>query len=83
MAKPGRKPLAIPTVEWKHWIPVDLAAEVELLLKDPVRDKVKYGARGELLTQLLRKWVDEQRQMVEVASTLEPDDHTNDPPPLA
>lgn len=57
MSKVGRKANVVPSVQWLLHIPVTLAARVDLLLKDPVRDKVKYGARGELLTQLLEKWV--------------------------
>lgn len=59
--KPGRKPKSVPTVEWKFHIPVDLAAEVELLLKDPLRERVKYGARSDLLERLLRDWIARQR----------------------
>lgn len=61
MAKPGRRPNAVPTTEWKFHIPMDLAAEVELLLQDPMREKVKYGARSVLLETLLRGWVNQQR----------------------
>ena len=35
MAKRGRKPLLIPTIDWKCQIPVDVAAKVDLLLLDP------------------------------------------------
>lgn len=61
MARPGRKANAIPTVEWKFHIQADLAAEVEMLLLDPARDKAKYGARSDLLHLLLRNWVADQR----------------------
>ena len=61
MAQVGRKPNAVPTIEWKFHIPVDLAAQVELLLKDPVRDKVKYGERSKLLETLLRQWIESKR----------------------
>lgn len=57
----GRKPRAIPTVEWKLHIQADLAAEVELLLADPAREKAKYGARSELIHSLLRDWLYKQR----------------------
>lgn len=42
-------------------IPESLAAEVELLLFDPVRGKTRYGARQRLIENLLRKWVEESK----------------------
>ena len=56
----GRKPYAEPRVAWKVYLPQQLAAQVELLLLDPMREKVKYGARNELLEGLLRDWILEQ-----------------------
>lgn len=50
----GRPPLAVPTVPWKLQIPVDLAAQADLLCLDPVRGIPAYGARSALITQLLR-----------------------------
>jgi hypothetical protein len=35
--------------------------DVEELLHDPVRGCVRYGAFGDLVTNLLRKWVKEQQ----------------------
>lgn len=63
---PGRPKAAIPSVEWKVYIRADLAAQVELLLTDPMRERVKYGARGRLLESLLQAWLDAQRK--EIAS---------------
>lgn len=60
MAKAGRKPDLIPTVRWDLYIASDLAATVELLLTDPARQRVKYGARSELIESLLRKWRDDR-----------------------
>jgi hypothetical protein len=60
--KAGRKPNAVPTVEWKLHIQADLAAEIEMLLLDPARERAKYGARSELIHQLLRQWLEEQRR---------------------
>lgn len=60
MSKVGRKANVVPSVQWLLYVPVTLAARVDLILKDPVRDKVKYGARGELLVQLLERWIKEQ-----------------------
>jgi metal-responsive CopG/Arc/MetJ family transcriptional regulator len=47
--------------DWKLSIPQDLAAEVDLLLWDPVLQKPRYGGRSELVTQLLRGWLEQQR----------------------
>ena len=57
----GRKPYAEPRVAWKVYLPQNLAAEIELLLLDPMREKIRYGARNELLERLLREWILEQR----------------------
>lgn len=59
--KRGRKAYTIPNVDWKVRIPSDLAAEVELLLFDPLTENVTYGARSQLLESLLRDWVDAKR----------------------
>ena len=60
----GRKPYAEPRVAWKIYLPQQLAAQVELLLLDPMREKVKYGARNELLEGLLRDWLERQKAVV-------------------
>ena len=57
----GRKPYSEPRVQWKFYLPETLAAEVELLLLDPMREKVRYGARNELMEKLLRDWLNGQR----------------------
>ena len=57
----GRKPYSEARVQWKLYLPETIAAEVELLLLDPLRDRVKYGARNELVEKLLRKWLEDQR----------------------
>lgn len=36
----------------------DLTNKVDLLLMDPARKRVKYGARSALISQLLQEWVD-------------------------
>lgn len=58
MAKAGRPSLLIPTVEWKVRIPVDLAAKADMLTWDPVKGTIAYGARSALVTELLRKKLD-------------------------
>lgn len=57
MAKLGRPPLHTPTTEWKVRVPVDLAAKADLLHLDPIRGTLKYGARSELITSLLREYL--------------------------
>ena len=47
--------------DWKLSSPVDLAAEVDMYLWDPVLQKPKYGGRSELITLLLRQWLATQR----------------------
>ena len=70
--KAGRKPDADPSVRWDLYIPSTLAASVELLLKDPVRQKVKYGARSELIEELLRGWINDRVSNRTALVTLEP-----------
>ncbi len=57
MAKLGRPALLIPTTEWKVRVPVDLAAKADLLHLDPIRGNLRYGARSELITILLRDYL--------------------------
>lgn len=59
--KRGRKALTTPSLDWKIRIPEPLAAEVELLLLNPVTGNPLYGARSQLIESLLRDWVDSQR----------------------
>jgi hypothetical protein len=40
-------------VEWKLTIPAWLAWEVECLCYNPMRGKAEYGARSQLITELL------------------------------
>lgn len=58
MAKPGRPSLLIPTIEWKVRVPIDLAAKADLLHLDTMRGQIRYGARSELITILLREYLD-------------------------
>ena len=58
----GRPQLKMPRVEWRCQVRADIAAQVELLLADPMRQHVKYGARSVLIEALLEKWLAEQRQ---------------------
>lgn len=58
MSKPGRKPLPLPNVRWEIYINAILAAELELVLRDPMREKVKHGARSRLCEVLLQQHLD-------------------------
>jgi len=62
MTKLGRRPHDIAPHQWKITIPSDLAAEVELLLFDPLTGKPQYGGRAKLLEVLLREWVARRRK---------------------
>lgn len=44
-----------PTVEWKLRLPASLVAQVELLLMDPMKRKPRYGERSVLVSNLLRR----------------------------
>ncbi len=57
MSQAGRKPNVIPRVRWDLYLPATIAAEINLLLLDPTRDKIRYGARNELIEKLLRDYV--------------------------
>lgn len=61
MAKPGRKPLAVPRQLYRFYCRTDLIAELELLLEDPVRGGARYGARTEYLEALIEKDLRERR----------------------
>lgn len=58
--KRGRPALVVPTVDWKCRIPVDVAAKIDMLLLDPVRQEVAYGRRSQLVTQLLKAFLETQ-----------------------
>jgi hypothetical protein len=52
------------TLEWKIMIPESLAAPVELLCLDPVRNKPAFGARSAYISRLIREDL-ERRRMIE------------------
>ena len=49
------------TVEVKLTLPIQVAVDLELLLFDPVRNKIAYGARSHLITDLLKGWIAEKK----------------------
>jgi hypothetical protein len=46
--------------QWKVHIDATIAARVEMRLFDVVRGKPKYGARHELINELLSEWLAKQ-----------------------
>lgn len=60
MARLGRPSTGIEKDEFKIRQPVDLMAKVKLLLKDPAKEKLTYGALNQLIEKLLRRWVEDK-----------------------
>ena len=46
-----------PPVKWRINVPQSVAAKVELMLFDPLKGEIKYGARSDLITKLLVEWL--------------------------
>ena len=44
-------------------LPTSLVDEVDLLLFNPTRGKLRYGARSKLIAGLLRQWLNAQRKL--------------------
>jgi len=53
----GRPRLMYLRANWKLSLPAGLAAEVDLLLEDPLSRKPRYGARSRLVEALLREYL--------------------------
>lgn len=62
MARPFNPDL---TKYWKICLPATLAGTVEFYLFDPIHKKPRYGARAELIKELLEKWVQEQKDLAQ------------------
>lgn len=60
--KLGRPPKTTRTVHWTLSLPEPLAAELELLMLDPMLGKPKVGARSALVEGLIREWIATQRR---------------------
>ena len=58
-------------------LPVALAADVDLALFDPLRGKIKYGARSRLVAGLLRKWLNRNKNEKEENSNGDQDPNYN------
>jgi hypothetical protein len=59
--RPGRPLTPHLRAEWKLSLHAAVAAEVDLLLEDPLTRKPKYGARSRLIEALLDNWLSQQR----------------------
>ena len=68
-SKLGRKSHGDPPVKWNINLPTTLAAEVELLLTDPLTGIPEYGKRSKLIQELLYGWVAQRRRQHGSAST--------------
>jgi hypothetical protein len=63
MSRVGRPRNTIPNAPARIVrLPITLDAEIELLLTDPTKQKIEYGAFNGLVTQLLSEWVEEKRK---------------------
>lgn len=60
MVRPNNPDL---TKFWKVCLPATLAGTVELYLFDSIHKKPLYGARSKLISELLEKWVSEQKRL--------------------
>lgn len=47
---------------WHLMIDEDLANTIDILHIDPLTQRPRYGARAELISQLLRDWVETKRK---------------------
>lgn len=56
-----RRPNSHTTTKWNITIPAELSGMAEALLYDPTTRRAKYGSKSELVTMLLRRWVEDQR----------------------
>jgi hypothetical protein len=42
-------------------LPIQVAADLDLALFDPVRGKIKYGSRSRLISGLVQRWLGKQK----------------------
>lgn len=62
----GRKSHADSPKRWDLTLPSSVAEAVEDQLRDPLTGRVIYGARNKLLTKLLREWLRDRQQYVDL-----------------
>lgn len=66
--KAGRKPNEIPREQIKHWMRIDLLAELRLWLMDPVSGKTKKGELTKYFENLVEKDLTERRRNAQTAT---------------
>jgi len=57
----GRK-TGVQKVHLAAWIPETLSDTVDLILLDPARNRVTYGAKSALIEHLLTEWVERKQK---------------------
>lgn len=67
----GRKARTIPRVGFKLRLRQDLLAQLDLILLNPSTQKVTYGKRADLIEGLIQRWITEQVQGAQGATTLD------------
>ena len=58
---PGRPPSLSPKRQWTIALDAEVADTVDILLMDSLTKKPRHGARGALVSQLLREWIRSQQ----------------------
>jgi metal-responsive CopG/Arc/MetJ family transcriptional regulator len=56
----GTRRNGVAMTRWQVTVPVNLADRVDVLLYDRGKNKPIYGARAQLITDLLYQWVEEK-----------------------
>lgn len=56
----GRPARDVPAVKITVYIPEDVYNRIHLMFLDPMSGKIGYGKLGELITMLLRRWLQGQ-----------------------
>ncbi len=51
-----------PSVRKHVYIPESITNEIEVLLCDPISGEVRYGSWSDLVTKLLKEWLEKQRK---------------------
>lgn len=64
MSRAGRPSNTVPTVEVLLRMRADLAAQVDLLITDPVRNKPRYGVRSRLGERLFADWIERAKKAI-------------------
>lgn len=57
----GRRKNITPSIEKTICLPIDLVVKVDLVLYSELEDRVPFGAWQKLITELLNRWLTEQK----------------------